>query len=274
MRNTETKRSGAWQALASHWPEYLIEAALLACFMLSACAFTVLLEHPSSPLHRSIDNPLVRRMLMGLAMGATLIAIVYSPPGRRSGAHLNPYLTLTYFMLGKIARWDAIFYACSQLVGGALGVFIASLLIGAPVSQDAVNYAVTIPGSGGAWVAFAAEIMISTLMILTVLTASNTKSLSRFTGLIAGALVAVFITVEAPLSGMSMNPARTLGSALFAGEWRSIWVYFTAPLIAMVAGGQLFRLRKGPHAVLCAKLHHHNTTQCIFRCNYGAINGN
>jgi hypothetical protein len=74
--------SGSWsaalQALTSHWPEYLMEAALLATFMISACVFTVPLEHPASAIHQSIEEAFVRRLLMGVAMGATLIGIVYS----------------------------------------------------------------------------------------------------------------------------------------------------------------------------------------------------
>ena len=250
-----------------------MEASLLAIFMVSACVFVVLLEHPASALHQSIEDPIVRRWLMGAAMGGTLMGIVYSPWGQRSGAHLNPFLTMTFFSLGKIDRWDAVFYSLAHFAGAAAGVLVAVAVIGAPVGHGAVNYAVTVPGPAGAWVAFAAEILISLLMITTVLTTSNTKRLSRYTGLFAGALVAIYIAAESPYSGMSMNPARTLGSALFADEWTAIWVYFTAPLIAMLGGGQLFRLRRGAHAVLCAKLHHHNRKRCIFRCNYGEIDG-
>jgi aquaporin Z len=260
-------------ALKSHWPEYLMEAALLATFMISACVFTVLLEHPGSALHQSIEDPFVRRSLMGLAMGATLIGIVYSPWGQRSGAHMNPFLTLAFFTLGKVDRWDALFYSLAHFAGGVAGVLIAVIFIGTPVWHGAVNYAVTIPGSAGAWAAFGAEVVISLVLIITVLTVSNTKRLSRFTGVFAGTLVAIYIAAESPYSGMSMNPARTLGSAFFANEWTAIWVYFTAPLIAMLAGAQLFRLRRGAQAVLCAKLHHHNGKRCIFRCNYGEIDG-
>src|SRR5438094_5660031 len=78
------------KALQQHWPEYLMEAAELGAFMLSACAFTVLLWHPASPVHQAIANPTLRRTLTGVAMGLTAIAIIYSPWGKRSGAHFNP----------------------------------------------------------------------------------------------------------------------------------------------------------------------------------------
>ena len=96
-------------ALRQHWPEYLMEAAELGLFMMSACAFTVLLFHPASPVAQGIQSDTVRRMLMGVAMGSTAVAIIFSPLGKRSGGHFNPSVTLTFFRLGKISAWDAAF---------------------------------------------------------------------------------------------------------------------------------------------------------------------
>src|SRR5947199_287880 len=91
---------------AIHWPEYLIEATCLGLFMLSVCVFGTLFEHPGSPIRQAIGDPLLRRIPMGLAMGLTAIALIYSPFGKRSGAHMNPAVTLTYARLGKITRLD------------------------------------------------------------------------------------------------------------------------------------------------------------------------
>jgi aquaporin Z len=258
-------------ALATHWPEYLMEGAALGLFMLSACTFGVLLEHPMSPILQSIEDSFVRRTLFGVAMALTAIGIIYSPWGRRSGAHMNPSLTLSFLALGKIAPWDALFYVASQFTGGALGVALAELLLGFPLKHSSVNYVVTAPGSGGTGIAFWAELLISTLMMTMVLLVSNTKRLSRFTGLFAGALVAIFITFEAPFSGMSMNPARTLASGLAAHDFPAIWVYFTAPPIGMILAGQIYKFRRGAHAIFCAKLNHHNQMRCIFRCRFAEL---
>jgi aquaporin Z len=271
VARTGRRGDAALSALRTHWPEYLMEAALLASFMLSACVFGALLEHPSSPLHQAIEDVTTRQLLAGLAMGCTLVGLVYSPWGQRSGAHMNPAVTMSFLALGKISRWDAIFYSILQLAGGIAGVLLAGLLIGAPLQHEAVNYVVTVPGVAGQATAFAAELLISLLMMSTILIVSNTRRLARFTGLFAGALVALYITVESPFSGMSMNPARTLGSALSASEWRGIWIYFTAPPIAMLLAGQLYRLGGKRCPVLCAKLHHDNDKRCIFRCNYGEL---
>jgi len=258
-------------ALANHWPEYLIEAAALGLFMFSACSFGVLLEHPSSPFRQAIPNVFARQALAGLAMGLTLVAIVFSPWGKRSGAHMNPSLTLAFYFLGKIGRWDALFYGLAQFAGGITGVVIAAVVWQGPVADPRVNYFVTRPGPGGAQVAFLAETAISFGMMLTVLIVSNHKRLARFTGLFAGCLVATYITFEAPLSGMSMNPARTFGSAFSAGDWRWLWIYFTAPTLGMILAAAHYRAWRGPQAVYCAKLHHHNDQRCIFRCSYSQL---
>jgi len=265
---TTARWSNAAGALRVHWPEYLIEAGALGTFMISACVFTVLLQHPASAARQAIGNDFVRRALTGVAMGLTAIALVYSPWGKRSGAHLNPSITLTFLRLGKVARWDALFYVFAQSVGGVAGVGIAALLLGNSLSHSATRYAVTVPGKGGAPVAFAAELIISFLLMSMVLHATNTQRIARYTGLFAGALVASYIALEAPYSGMSMSPARTLGSAVHAHIFTSLWVYFTAPLIGMLLAAELYIRTRGSHAVICAKLHHQNNQRCIFNCGY------
>src|SRR5712691_8860607 len=132
------------QALRQHWPEYLMEAAGLGLFMLAACAFTVLIYHPGSPVAQSVESEILRRTLMGLAMGLTAVALIYSPWGRRSGGHLNPVVTLTFWRLGKIAGWDAALYVVAQFLGGLSGVLVARTWLGGRVADPAVRYAVTI----------------------------------------------------------------------------------------------------------------------------------
>jgi aquaporin Z len=255
-------------ALRHHYPEYLIEAGGLGLFMISASVVTAILEHPASWVHQAITNPLLRRFMIGIAMGLTAIAIIYSPWGKQSGAHINPVVTLTFFRLGKVKRIDAICYIVAQFVGGLLGLLLAARILGDAIAHPNVRYVVTAPGASGTVIAFLAEIILSFGMMMMILTVSNTSKLARFTGIFAGILIATYITLEAPLSGMSMNPARTLASAIPAHHWTAIWVYFTAPLLGMLSASEVYVRLRGWSAVRCAKLHHHNNKRCIFRCGY------
>jgi aquaporin Z len=94
------------------------------------------------------------------------------------------------------------------------------------------------------------------------------ETIARYTGLFAAFLVATYIIVEAPISGMSMNPARTFGSAFSARVWTALWIYFTAPPLGMVLAAEVYLRLRGARSVLCAKLHHQNSQRCIFRCGY------
>jgi aquaporin Z len=197
-----------------NWREYLAEAAALAAFMLSASLFTTLLEHYQSPLKELIPSPFARRVLMGAAMGLTAAAIIYSPLGARSGAHMNPSVTLAFVRLGKVARADAFFYILAQFGGGLLGILLAHSVLGELLAEPAVDFITTRPGSAGELAAAGGELAISFLMMTVLLrVAANPRSM-RWTGAVAALLVMLNITFEAPLSGMSMNPARTLGPAV------------------------------------------------------------
>lgn len=256
-----------------HWPEYAIEAALLALFMISACVCTVLVEHPDSPVRMAIADAFTRRAMVGVAMGLTAVALIYSPWGQRSGAHFNPAVTIAFHHLGRIESRDAVAYVLAQCVGGVAGVALTSVALGALLAHPAVGFVATIPGPAGFAAAFLGELAISFVQMTAVLILANGRQ-ARFTGVVAGALVAIWITFEAPLSGMSMNPARTLGSAVVAQRWDGVWIYLTAPLLGMLAATEAYVRAYGAQRVFCAKLQHENTTlRCILRCNYGALAG-
>jgi len=251
-------------ALRRHWPEYLMEAAGLGLFMVSAGLFGTLLEYSHSPVHRAITDPFVRRTFMGVAMGLTAVGIIYSPWGKQSGAHINPATTLTFWRLGKVGGWDAVFYAASQFVGGLVGVLLVAAILRDWFLLPPVTAVATIPGAGGAAAAFAAEFAMTFLLMLTVLFVSNSVGIARYTGLVVGLLLAFYIILEAPVSGVSMNPARTLASAWPGNTWTALWVYFTAPPLGMLAAAQTYLWLRGGAAVHCAKMHHQNTKRCIF----------
>src|SRR5262249_6199097 len=164
---------------------------------ISACFFVVLLEHPAWPGRRTIASGLARRALVGGAMGLTAIGLIYSPWGQRSGAHMNPALTLAFLALGRVAPWDAAFYILAQFIGGMAGVLVARRILGDAVAHPSVAFVATRPGSRGHGVAWIAEFGIAFGLMLTALTLSNLGPTAAYTGFAAGALVALYITFEA-----------------------------------------------------------------------------
>ena len=256
--------------MARHWPEYAIEAVGVGTFMVVACTFGVWLGHPDSAVVRALPEPLARRALIGMAMALTAIALIYSPWGRRSGAHFNPATTFTFWRLGKIDTRDGIGYTVAQVIGGLTGMLVAATLIGPALAHPHVRYVATVPGAAGVAVAFAAEVVIAFVLMSAVLRVSNDAALARFTGLVAGALVALYITFEAPISGMSLNPARSFASAVPAGAWAAFWIYVVAPPLGMLMAAECYVRRHGADAVFCAKLHH-DPGPCIFRCRWRAL---
>jgi pyruvate/2-oxoglutarate dehydrogenase complex dihydrolipoamide dehydrogenase (E3) component/glycerol uptake facilitator-like aquaporin len=202
---------------------------------------------------------------MGLAVGATVIALVTSPWGKQSGGHFNPALTLAFYRLGKIRSSDAFFYVVAQFSGAIAGVCIARYLLPATIGHDAIRYAVTAPGAHGSASAFIGELTISLVLMSTVLFASSRERLIRYTPYLVGFLYATFMVLEAPLSGMSMNPARSFAPALYVSYWHALWLYFIAPTVGMLVAAEIFLHVRGGVPPFCAKLHHTNNKRCIFR---------
>ena len=251
------------RALREHWPEYLMEAWGLGAFMVSASLFATLLEYPGSPVRNVIENADLRRALMGLAMGLTAIGIIYSPWGKRSGAHINPAITLSFLRLGKIHKADAAFYVLAQFLGGTLGVVLIWALLGQAFAEPPVNFVNTVPGATGPGIAFLVEVTMAFGLMLMVVGALESQRFMPMIGVFAGIMIATYITLFAPISGMSINPARSLASAAPAALWDFMWLYFTAPVAGMLLAVEVFRLAKRRQRAFCAKLNHDYAYRCI-----------
>src|ERR1700689_219349 len=266
-----SRDSRAWsvsRAFAFHWPLYVFEGAELAVFRISAWLFSVILLEPSFKVQNELPDPALRRLLMGASMGATAVLIIHSSMGKRSGAHFNPAITLTYLRLGKISRPDAFFYVLSQFMGGVVGVAVSVLFLGRTLASPSVMYAETVPGKYGTAAAFAAEAFMAALLMGVVLWTSNRPSIASRTGYFVGILITFYVLLFAPVSGFSINPARTTASAVFADVWTAIWVYFSAPLLGMLFSAEIYIRSQGRDRILCAKLHPDPSYECPFLCHY------
>lgn len=203
---------------------------------------------------------------MGFAMGTTATLIIYSPMGKLSGAHMNPALTLAFLSLGKIKPNDAIFYSIFQCLGGILAVILMSIILGDAFKDEPVNYVITAPGKVGVTTAIMVEVAIAFFMMTMVLVTSNHPKFSNYTGVVAGFFVMNYVILSAPISGFSMNPARTLASAVPSGMYPSFWIYMTAPFMGMFSAAALYKALNGK--TICAKMHHNDHPTCIFNCGY------
>ncbi|CAH2598998.1 Aquaporin family protein [Rhodovastum atsumiense] len=247
-------------ALRSHWPEYLMEAAGLGTIMLVTATVVTAVEALVPAF--GVLPAVARRAMEGSVVTATVVALIYSPWGRQSGAHFNPAVTLTFLWLGRVRPWDAIFYAMAQIAGGIAGLLLAFLLLGTIVSVPPVTWIITVPGANGTAIAFVTELLCAFLLMVVVLTVGGMPSFARLTGLAVGGVVFLCVLLAAPLSGFSINPARSLASALPAGVWTAFWVYLLAPPLGMLAAALANRHAHLPQ-MRCAKLIHDETVRCI-----------
>ncbi|MEJ2291029.1 MAG: aquaporin family protein [Deinococcales bacterium] len=193
-----------------------------------------------SPVLHWLPDPWTRRLLTGLLFGSTGGLIATSWVGRVSGAHINPAVSLAFWWRGTFDGRHVAGYIGAQLLGGALGSL--PLLLWGRIGAS-VDYGATVPGAWGTWGALAGEALTTFALVVGLLLFTGHRSLRRFTPLLMPALYAIMVTLEAPISGTSTNPARSLGPALVAWQWHAFWVYLVGPLIGAALAVLTFRLR-------------------------------
>ena len=196
-----------------------------------------------------------------IAMLTALMAGVVVPWGSSIIYHGQEYaLQITDINIGILYIFGVVSIGVyGIMIGGWASNNKFSLLGGIRASAQMISYEIAMGLS-----------IISFVMMSVVLRVSNHERMARYTGLCAGVLVMAYISFEAPLSGMSMNPARTFASALGGQVWTALWLYFTAPPLAMLAAAQIYLAQH--KRIGCAKLHHQNQQRCI-HCGKPATSG-
>lgn len=221
---------------------YVQEAFGLAVFMISACFFSAMIFSEKSSWHHFFLNDIQRNIVTGILMGATALFIFYSPFTAPSGSHINPSVTITFWRLGKMCHWDALFYVLFQLAGGTLAVYMMQLLLGSLLIDPPVNSVITIPGKTGVWNAAIIELIIAFITMTMVLFTSYHSNLKKYTRVFAACLVCLWVIIAGPISGFGMNPARSFASALPAGIWTGFWIYLAMPFAGMTIAAEVFLL--------------------------------
>lgn len=196
---------------------------------------------------------------IALAFGFTLLALAYAL-GAISGCHVNPAVTLGMLVAGRIKGRTAVEYWAAQLLGGIVGAALLFLLAkqvpGLKTSEAfgtngyGDRSAVHLNVAG----AFLAEVVLTFLLVYVVLAVTHRVAVLGFDGLPIGLALAVIHLVGIPLTGTSVNPARSLGPALFAGgaALSQLWLFLVAPLVGGVLAALVHPLTHPPHAALNA----------------------
>jgi aquaporin Z len=237
------------------WRTYLAELAGTAVLVGVGLSVVILDFRRGSPVAQAIPSAGLRRLITGFLFGSTGALIALSPIGRESGAHINPVVTLAFWLMGKLPGTHAVGYVVAQLIGGVIG---ALPLLGWGAMGRSVEFGATLPGPGfGAGEALLGEAIATLALICGLFFFIRHRRIRAFTPALFPALYAVMVFLEAPVSGTSTNPARSLGPAVISGDWRAWWVYWVGPLAGMLVGVALFRFtRLRRIEIEVAKLYH------------------
>lgn len=221
------------------WRLYLSECVGTLLLVAVGCSFVVFDFAKGSPMVHALPSAAARRALTGFLFGATGGSIALSPVGRVSGAHINPVVSLAFWRRGKLASGVTAGYVAAQLVGAILGAL--PLLLWGPWAAS-VHLAATAPGPAGPLVAVLGEVGATTCLVVGLFVFLGHRRLRRFTPGLFAPLYALLVWVEAPLSGTSTNPARSLGPALVGHMWTAWWVDWIGPLAGLALGLAILHL--------------------------------
>ncbi len=221
-----------------------MEAAGIGGFVLLAGAFTIFLEHPSMPVIKTWlwHYPALRRVILGTALGLYVSWTVLLF-GKLSGTHVNPSVTWAFYRLGYIGIVDAICYIIAQFMGSIIAFYLLKFIAGNLFAYPLIDYGVSksMPPHTTTS-AFIAEFIISFILMITILLVSSSRKMEKYAAVFIGSLIGIYLIVELPYSGMSMNPARSFAASLGANEWRYLWIYFVSPITAMLVAAEVFIL--------------------------------
>ncbi|MEU1598827.1 aquaporin [Streptomyces sp. NPDC005708] len=230
-----------------NWRAWLSEFAATAILLLVMVTLFRGLFGADSVLARVLPSQEGRLVADAMVSGTTVGLLIVSPFGRRSGGHMNPAVSLAFWLMGALPGRDAAAYAASQLAGSVAGVAVGRLVWGEQTAHPAVGFATIRASAHIPWVAvFTSEAATTALMLAAVTFVAARPRLALWLPTVAGSVIAALILLVGRWMGGSFNPARQFGPELFSHDLAWLWVYLLAPLV----GGGLFGLvrRRLPHA--------------------------
>ena len=215
------------------WQLFCAELIGTAVLVLVGLSLVILMFGTGSPIAQLLPNEGARRLITGFLFGTTGALIALSPVGKESGAHINPIVTLGFWLMGKLDAPIALGYVFAQLAGAIAG---AVPLLAWGAMGRSIAFGATLPGAGYAMqTVLLGEAITTFAMVSGLCVFLGVRRLRPFTPAMFPFLYAVMVYLEAPISGTSTNPARSLGPAIASGQWQGWWIYWLGPLIGMLA---------------------------------------
>lgn len=237
-----------------HWEEWWCEFAGTALLLLGGLSAVCLDFGPNSPVARVVPGHSARLLITGLLFAGSGSLVAVSPLGRRSGAHLNPSVTLAFWRRGHVHPHDLVGYMAAQFAGAFAATVLVKWWWGAQAAS--VHLGVTLPRPGlSALGAVGIEAFMTALLVFAILAMVSSARTAPFTPLMVWIVVAVLVWQGAPWTGTSLNPARSLAPAMLAPNVSDLWVYFVGPLTGSMAAVEVFNLLPA-RETLTAKLYH------------------
>lgn len=182
-----------------------------------------------NPMIGILPDPSERRLITGFLFGTTGTLITLSPLGKESGAHVNPAVTLGFWLMGKLQLCHAVGYVLAQLAGAAVGAL--PLLAWGDMGRS-VDFGATVPNASfGVVGALLGEVATTFVLIFGLFFFLQHRRLRTYTPALFPFMYAVMVFIEANVSGTSTNPARSFGPALISDQWHGWWVYWLGPLL-------------------------------------------
>ena len=215
---------------------FLSELAGTAALLLVGLSVVIFMWGEGGPGARLVPDEGLRRAITGFLFGTTGMAIALSPVGKTSGAHINPVVTLGFWVFGRMAPGTVSTYVAAQLLGAVLGCL--PLVAWGSVGRS-IAFGATLPGKGyGLLEVLGGEIATTFALVVVLCVFLSSPRLRAFTPFTMPLLYAVMVFLESPISGTSTNPARSFGPAVVSGQWNGWWIYWAGPIAGTLLGAR------------------------------------
>jgi aquaporin Z len=242
--------------MSFHWREYVCEFFGTAVLLFVGLTGVYLVQPWQVP-------EWLKCLTIGLFFATAFVAVSYSPLGKISGAHLNPAITFAFWNCGLMTSLDAFLYIMAQLAGAVLG----SALVFQALSWSGTLYAMTLPGQQyPVFLTLVVETVLSFIMIIETFYFMFSNETRRLTALAVGLFVALATCLFAPISGASLNPARSFGPDVYMLQFSSLWIYFVGPLLGSFVAVRVTRALAPDVLPRCSKMGHRNYADRVLKC--------